>query len=72
MKEFLGYSVDEVAVRTSLCMLKLSLGITLPKQVEKQTLVMALHVHHDFWYISPTFSAKHDMKRIIIGIMLSL
>ena len=22
----------------------------------------ALHLRHDFWYISETFSAKHDIK----------
>ena len=38
----------------------------------KGSLAMVLQVHHDFWYISPTFSAKHDIKRIIVGIMLSL
>ena len=45
-------------------MLKLSPANTLPKHVEKQkgslAKTMALHVHHDFWYISQTFSAKHD------------
>ena len=60
MKEFLGYSVDEVAIRTRLCMLKLSLATTL--RITKGSLAMALHMHHDFWYISPTFPAKHDIK----------
>ena len=35
MKDFLGYSVDEVAVRSGLCMLKLSLAITLQKHVQE-------------------------------------
>ena len=63
MKEFLGNSVDEVAVRTGLCMLELSLSIMLTKHPKtKGSLAMALHVHHDFWYISLTFFAKHDIK----------
>ena len=28
----------------------------------KGSLAMTLQVHHDFWYISPTSSAKHDIK----------
>ena len=44
-----------------------ALAITLPKQFKKQkgslAKTMALHVRHDFWYISPTFSAKHDIKK---------
>ena len=63
MKEFLGYSVDEVAVRTGLCMLKLSrYHATKTRAKTNGSLAMALHVHHDFWYISPTFPAKHDIK----------
>ena len=76
MKEFLGYSVNEVAVGTLI--LKLSPAITLPKYVQKQkgslAKTMALHVCHDFWYISQTFSAKHDKisKVKVVRILLSL
>ena len=63
MKEFLGYSVDEMAQAN---VDSLSLGITIPKHVQKQkgllAKTMALDVRHDFWYISPTFSAKNDIK----------
>ena len=47
-------------------MLKLSLAATIPKRVQKQkgslAKTMAVHVRHDFWYITPTFSEKHDIK----------
>ena len=50
-------------------MLKLSPSITIPKHVQKQkgslAKTMALHVRHDFWYISPTFSAKHDINHAL-------
>ena len=57
-KEFLGYSVDEVAQ----AYVKLSPAIKLPKHVQNEkgplAKTTALQVRHDFWYISPTFSVR--------------
>ena len=35
---------------------------TRPKRKGSLAKTMALHVRHDFWHISPTFSAKRDIK----------
>ena len=58
-------------------MLKLSLAVTLPKNVQKRkgslAKTMALHVRYGFWYISPTSSAKHDINKVkVVRIMFSL
>ena len=62
MKEFLGYSVDVAQAYVE----ALSRYHALPKHVQKQegslAKTMALRVRHNFCYISPTFSAKHDIK----------
>ena len=50
-------------------MLKLTLAIMLPKHVQKQKgsleKMMALHVRHDFWYIS--FISKVKVVRIMLS-----